>query len=201
MAQTLRPSVVPILEEARAARVLAGHRGWRASVTAETCHHYLTLNAEDVRPRRTEFKCAPPIRNNNRIMLTKAKLWEYIRDGRLDLVTSDHLPSVPELKGSDFLKAWGGIDSLQFDLSLFWTEATARGLGLSAASRYLSAGPAHLAGLQERKGALRPGLDADLIFFDPNAAFFVTPEIIRYKNKVYLPITYFVLKQFHATDD
>ncbi|XP_047988426.1 allantoinase-like [Leguminivora glycinivorella] len=133
-----------------------------------------------VPPKRTEFKCAPPIRNNT----NKATLWEYIRQGRLDLVTSDHSPSVAELKETDFLKAWGGIASLQFDLSLFWTEASARGLGLSAASRYLSAGPARLAGLDHRKGALQRGLDADLVFFDPNAAFIVTPEIIRYKNKI-----------------
>lgn len=70
------------------------------------------------------------------------------------------------------------------DISLFWTEASARGLGLSAVTHYLSAGPARLCGLQQRKGALKPGLDADLIFFDPNAAFLVTPDIIRYKNKV-----------------
>ncbi|XP_063359509.1 allantoinase-like [Cydia amplana] len=172
--------VVPILEEARAARVLAGHRGWRAGVTAETCNHYLTLNAEDVPPGRTEFKCAPPIRNNT----NKEKLWEYIKDERLDLIASDHSPSVAELKGSNFMTAWGGVASLQFDLPLFWTEASARGFGLSTASHYLSAGPARLAGLQDRKGALQPGLDADLIFFDPNAAFIVTPEIILYKNKI-----------------
>lgn len=51
-------------------------------------------------------------------------------------------------------------------------------------THYLSAGPARLAGLQERKGAIRPGLDADLIFFDPDTSFIVTPEVIRYKNKV-----------------
>ncbi|KAI8435062.1 hypothetical protein MSG28_003473 [Choristoneura fumiferana] len=172
--------VVPILEEARAQRVATGYRGWRGGVTAETCHHYLTLSSEMVPPGHTEFKCAPPIRNNT----NKQKLWEYIRDGRLDLVASDHSPSVADLKGSDFMKSWGGIASLQFDLSLFWTEASARGFGLPTVTHYLSAGPARLCGLQQRKGALKPGLDADLIFFDPNAAFLVTPDIIRYKNKM-----------------
>lgn len=42
------------------------------------------------------------------------KLWEYIRDERLDLVASDHSPSVAELKGPDFMTAWGGISSVQF---------------------------------------------------------------------------------------
>ncbi|XP_075969522.1 allantoinase-like [Anticarsia gemmatalis] len=172
--------VVPILEEAREERIKNGYSGWRGGVTGETCHHYLTLSSDQIPPGHTEFKCAPPIRNNT----NKQKLWEYIRDGRLDLVTSDHSPSVAELKEADFLQAWGGVSSVQFDLSLFWTEAKARGHTLSTLTHYLSAGPARLCGLQEKKGAIRPGLDADLIFFDPNASFIVTPEIIRYKNKI-----------------
>lgn len=69
-------------------------------------------------------------------------------------------------------------------LSLFWTAACTRGLDLTSISKYMSSGPAQLCGLQNRKGALRPGLDADLIFFDPEASFTVTTEIIRHKNKV-----------------
>ncbi|CAH0701847.1 unnamed protein product [Spodoptera exigua] len=180
--------VIPILEAAREERIKAGYKGWRGGVTAETCNHYLTLSSEMIPPGHSEFKCAPPIRN----ITNKQKLWEYIRDERLDLVTSDHSPSVPELKGANFLKAWGGISSVQFDLSLFWTEAKARGFPLTAVTRYLSAGPARLVGLQERKGSIRPGLDGDLIFFDPDASFLVTPEIIRYKNKI-SPYMYRVL--------
>lgn len=69
-------------------------------------------------------------------------------------------------------------------LSLFWTEASARGLDLTSISKYLCVGPSKLCGLQDRKGALKPGTDADLIFFDPDATFVVTSDIIRHKNKV-----------------
>ncbi|XP_053623551.1 allantoinase-like isoform X2 [Plodia interpunctella] len=172
--------VVPVLEKARAERLAAGHRGWRGGITAETCHHYLTLSAEEVPPGHSEFKCSPPIRN----LTNKEKLWEYIRDERLDLVTSDHSPSIEGLKGENFMTAWGGISSVQFDLPLFWTQAKARGFSLSTVSHYLSAGPARLCGLQERKGSIRLGLDADLVFFDPNASFIITPQKIRYKNKI-----------------
>ncbi|XP_049867146.1 allantoinase-like isoform X2 [Pectinophora gossypiella] len=172
--------VIPILEQARKARIEAGSASWRGGVTAETCHHYLTLSSEQIAPGHTEFKCSPPIRN----ITNKLQLWDYIRDNRLDLIASDHSPSVASLKGSDFMTAWGGVSSHQFGLSLFWTEASARGYGLGTVSHYLSAGPARLAGLQNRKGALRPGLDADLVFFDPNAMFVVTPETIFYKNKI-----------------
>lgn len=79
-------------------------------------------------------------------------------------------------------------------LSLFWTQAKARGFKLGDVSHYLSAGPAQLCGLQSRKGAIRPGLDADLVFFDPNASFVVTPDIIFYKNKVIF-FFYYYFKQ------
>ncbi|XP_063620311.1 allantoinase-like [Cydia splendana] len=173
-------SVVPLLEEARVARRAAGHEGWRAGVTAETCHHYLTFSADQIPRGRSEYKCAPPIRDLD----NKEKIWEYLLEDKLDLVVSDHSPCTPELKTSNNLEAWGGISSVQFGLSLFWTAASSRKLSLPSISKYLSAGPARLCGLQDRKGALKPGLDADLVFFDPEATFTVTAESVRHKNKL-----------------
>ncbi|XP_041977076.1 allantoinase-like [Aricia agestis] len=172
--------VIPILEAARAKRIAANSKRWRGGVTAETCHHYLSLSSEQIPPGHTEYKCAPPIRN----ITNKNKLWQYIKERRIDLIASDHSPTVVENKTPNFLTAWGGVSSVQFGLSLFWTEARARGYNLSTVSHFLSSGPAHLAGLQDKKGAIKPGLDADLIYFDPNASFIVTPEIIVYKNKL-----------------
>ena len=48
------------------------------------------------------------------------------RDGTIDLVVSDHSPCPPDMKlpdEGDFMKAWGGIASLQFRLPVIWTEA------------------------------------------------------------------------------
>nr|XP_026495223.1 uncharacterized protein LOC113400059 [Vanessa tameamea] len=180
--------VIPILEAAREERIKAGSKRWRGGVTAETCHHYLTFSSEQIPPGHTEFKCSPPIRN----ITNKQRLWEYIKERRIDLIASDHSPSIATLKGPNFMTAWGGIASVQFGLSLFWTEAKARGLSLSTVSHYLSSGPAHLCGLQNRKGTLKPGLDADIVFFDPEASFVVTPDIILYKNKL-SPYMYRVL--------
>lgn len=69
---------------------------------------------------------------------------------------------------------------------MFWTAAEARGLDLTSISKYLSSGPAHLCSIQHKKGAIKPGLDADLVFFDPEAEFVITTDIIRHKNKVRL---------------
>lgn len=86
-------------------------------MTVETCHHYLNLCAEQIPDEQTEFKCSPPIRHSS----NRELLWEGIVDGHIDLVVSDHSPSTPTVKlltvGKDrgnFLKAWGGISSVQF---------------------------------------------------------------------------------------
>ncbi|CAH2086535.1 unnamed protein product [Euphydryas editha] len=173
-------AVVPLLDKARAARIAAGHDAWRGGVTAETCHHYLSLSADEIPRGHSEYKCAPPIRDLD----NKEKLWKYLLDDKLDMVVSDHSPCTPELKCSNNLEAWGGISSVQFGLSLFWTQASARNLDLKSITKYLSVGPAQLCGLQNRKGAIKPGLDADLVFFDPDESFVVTSDIIRHKNKL-----------------
>ncbi|XP_026757943.2 allantoinase [Galleria mellonella] len=173
-------NVVPLLEEARRIRLAAGNKSWRGGVTAETCHHYLTLSADQVPRGCSEYKCAPPIRDRD----NKERLWKYLLEDKLDMVVSDHSPCTPDLKCSNNLEAWGGISSVQFGLSLFWTNASARGLDLRSISKYLSSSTALLCGIQDRKGAIKPGLDADLVFFDPDSTFTVTSEIIRHKNKL-----------------
>lgn len=83
----------------------------------ETCHHYLSISSEDVPDASTEYKCSPPIRDHN----NQKKLWQALIDGDINLVVSDHSPSTPGVKmltygknRGDFLKAWGGISSVQF---------------------------------------------------------------------------------------
>ncbi|XP_045519796.1 allantoinase-like [Pieris brassicae] len=173
-------SVIPLLVEARQARLSKGNLAWRGGVTAETCHHYLSLSAEEIPKGHSEYKCAPPIREKD----NKEMLWRHLLKDELDMVVSDHSPCTPELKCKNNLEAWGGISSVQFGLSLFWTQAHARGLDLRAITKYLCSGPAHLCGLEKRKGALKPGFDADIVFFDPNEVFVVTSDIIRHKNKL-----------------
>lgn len=109
------------------------------SVSVETCTHYLAFSEEDIKDGDTRFKCAPPIRDK----ANKEKLWDalmvgvfvylscYIfqksslnlhlfqltlQEGHIDMLSSDHSPTVPHLKlpdSGDFLKAWGGVSSLQ----------------------------------------------------------------------------------------
>ena len=165
---------LPMLRAAKAAGL---------PITVETCPHYLTFAAEDIPDGLTEFKCCPPVRERE----NRELLWEALREGVIDLVVSDHSPCTPDLKlkeQGDFIQAWGGIASLQFGLPVMWTNAKERGFTLRHLTEWMSHKPAHLAGLDHRKGELKPGFDADVVIWNPEASFLVEPAIIHHKHKL-----------------
>ncbi|WP_344337644.1 amidohydrolase family protein, partial [Kitasatospora putterlickiae] len=171
-------AVPPLLRRARAQGV---------EVTAETCPHYLTLAAEHIPDGGTAFKCCPPIRDE----ANREALWQALAAGEFAAVVSDHSPSLPDLKllperggSGDFAAAWGGIASLQLGLPAVWTEARRRGHGLAEVVGWMSTGPARLAGLDGRKGAIALGRDADLVAFDPGAEFTVRADELRHRHPV-----------------
>lgn len=154
-----------------------------APVTVETCPHYLALAAEEIPDGATSFKCAPPIRERENC----ERLWSALGDGVIDLVVSDHSPCPPEMKrgpGGDFLRAWGGISSLQLGLSVVWTQARQRGYRLEQVAEWMCRAPARLAGLGKRKGAIAPGYDADLVVWNPEASFCVDAALLHHRHKL-----------------
>ncbi|XP_077291672.1 allantoinase [Arctopsyche grandis] len=165
---------------ASAASIIRDMKNNGVHITAETCPHYLTLSSEEIPNCATEYKCAPPVRCSK----NKENMWKFVEENVIDLIVSDHSPCTPELKEGGFMEAWGGISSLQFGLSLIWTNASQRGLNLMDISRLLSAAPAKLCRLDEKKGSFRVGLDADMIVFDPEDGYTVTKDIIYHKNKL-----------------
>jgi allantoinase len=160
---------------------IARAKGAGVRITAETCPHYLAFPAEEIPDGATEFKCAPPIREASH----REALWEGLRRGSLDLVATDHSPAPPALKcAGDFMRAWGGIASLELSLAAVWTGARSRGFGVADLARWMSAAPARLAGLEARKGAIAVGRDADLIVWDPDAEFTVDASTLQQRHKL-----------------
>jgi allantoinase len=152
-------------------------------ITVETCPHYLLFASETIADGATEFKCAPPIREAS----NREALWQGLRDGVIDLIGSDHSPCPPALKLPEeghFGRAWGGISSISVSLPAVWTEARRRGFGLDDVARWMSAEPAKLAGIGNRKGAIRVGCDADLAIFDSEAEWRVTRDDLYFRHPV-----------------
>jgi allantoinase len=152
----------------------------RAPLTAETCPHYLRFAAEEIPDGRTEFKCAPPIRERD----NREELWRALGEGVLDMIASDHSPCSPQLKAKDFEKAWGGVSGLQLALPVAWTEARKRGFLETDIARWMCSAPARLAGLEKQKGAIAAGLDADLCIWRPEQTFTVDPARLHHKHKL-----------------
>ena len=170
------------LSSADALPMIAAAKREGLDLTVETCPHYLTLTSEDIPDGGTPFKCCPPVRERD----NREQLWQGLLEGTIDFIVSDHSPSTPELKGleqGDFGTAWGGVSSLQLGLSLIWTEARARGIGLERVVEWMSTAPAGRVGLGS-KGRLEVGLDADFAVFAPEESFVVDAAGLHHRHAV-----------------
>lgn len=148
-------------------------------VTAETCSHYIYFNAEDIPDADCLYKCAPPIREKENNDLLKGAL----ADGVLDFITTDHSPAPPALKELDsgnLQKAWGGIAGLQFLLPASWTAMKGK-ISLENFIPLLTMHPAVFLQVENRKGRLAIGYDADLVVWNPEEKFEVKAENILHR--------------------
>jgi len=152
-------------------------------ITVETCPHYLSFFSETIPNGKTLFKCCPPIREKE----NRESLWNGLISNDIDFIVSDHSPCIPQLKcieSGDLDKAWGGISSLQFGLSIIWSEARERGVPIEKVSEWMSLAPAKFIGLGHKKGSIDVGKDADFIIWDPNQENIISSDQIYYKNKI-----------------
>src|SRR5439155_18377975 len=122
----------------------------------------------------------PSLRQMMFFFSSRRRHTRWPRDWSSDVCSSDLTPELKRREEGDFARAWGGIASLQFGLSIVWTEARRRGMTIETISRLMSSGPASIAGIAGRKGIIDRGYDADIIVFDPDGQFRVTPEIIEH---------------------
>ena len=164
-------------------RAVAQARSDGANVSSETCPHYLFFDEADFERIGPAAKCAPPIRSRE----TVEALWECVLEGLVDAIGSDHSPCTWEEKApgmENIWKAWGGISGIQTMLPALLTEGVhKRGLLLKDLARMMAANPAKIYGLYPKKGALKPGSDADLAVVDLDAEWTLSADDLLYKNK------------------
>lgn len=171
------------LSSSDAIQMLADARAKGLPITVETGQHYLYFHAEGIPDARTEYKCAPPIREKE----NNDQLWNALKNGIIDFVATDHSPATPalkELESGNFMKAWGGIASLQLALPVLWTAASERGYQLTDLVKWLCSNPARLIGKSVTKGTIAIGMDADFTVLDPEQTFTVDATKLQHKHKV-----------------
>ena len=131
------------------------------NVTAETCPHYLYFIKDDFdKPEISNYlKTAPPVKTEN----DRLSLWEAIKDGTLEFVTTDHAGCDPEKekKGNNFWQIYGGIPGVEHRVPFLISEGFKRGrLTLEKTINLLSTNVADFYNLKT-KGKITKGCDAD----------------------------------------
>jgi len=161
---------------------------YHADVTCETCPHYLTLSAADLSALGAVAKCAPPLRSQ----AEQDQLWNWLTEGAISFVASDHSPSPPEMKASnDFFDVWGGIAGVQATLSILLTKRPeinrmliAKLTATNVARRFEIAG----------KGRIAAGADADVAMIDLDASHRLERDRLLDRHK----LSPYVGRTFHG---
>lgn len=141
-----------------------------ARVFVETCPHYLTHDIDW--PGGVVGKINPPLREAS----DREALWRGLLDGSVDTVATDHVHRDVSSKEGGIWTASPGCPGMETMLPVLLSEGHAkRGLSLARIAALTATNPARIMGLND-KGAIAPGLDADLAIVDPAARWTVTRD-------------------------
>jgi dihydropyrimidinase len=145
-----------------------------AQVYGETCPHYLLLTEDDMDLPGTEgakYCCSPPLRDAD----AQQALWDALRQGTLQTLSSDHAPyrydasgKLPKGDATTFKDVANGMPGLEARLPLLFSEGVSKKrLTLPEFVALSATNHARMYGLFPRKGLLQPGADADVAIWNP----------------------------------
>jgi dihydropyrimidinase len=164
-----------------------------ARVFAETCPQYLFLKATDAdRPglEGAKWCCSPPPRDE----ASQEAVWEGLRDGTFQVLSSDHAPyrfdesgKLPKGEQTSFKEMANGVPGLQVRLPLLFSEGVGKKrISLQEFVALTATNHAKMYGLFPRKGSIEIGSDADLAIWDPEKRLTLTAAMMK-DNVGYTP--------------
>jgi dihydropyrimidinase len=168
------PLYVVHLTDAESVAAVTRARDEGQPVFGETCPQYLNFtNDVYLGPRAQDYVCSPAIKGR----ASQEALWAGLLRGDVSTVATDHCPftaaqkdyglRLPDGRAGDFTTIPNGCDGVETLYPYMLTQANLGRIPFTRVAAVCAANPARLFGLSDRKGALRPGLDADLAVFDP----------------------------------
>lgn len=176
------------LSGAASANEVAQARARGLKVWGETCPQFLVLTADDLdRPgfEGTKYICSPALRTKD----DQRALWEALRNGTINNVSSDHTPVRSDVPASDgtagdtrsFAQVPSGIPGIAARLPIVFSEGVSRGrIDLATFAAITATNPAKLFGLWPRKGEIAVGADADLVLWDANREVTLTNRLMQH---------------------
>ncbi len=148
-------------------------------VTAEVCPHHFTLSSDDITDGSdTNFKMNPPLRTKSDVEALK----QGLKDGIMEVISTDHAPHTEEEKNTTMQKAPFGIVGSETAASLTYTELVLGNIytpmQMAAAMSYH---PAQV--MRWDKGDIQPGKAADIVLFDPSITYRIDKYQFASKGK------------------
>jgi dihydroorotase len=146
-------------------------------VTCDVGIHHVHLSDMDLGFYDSHCRLDPPLRTQR----DRESLAAGLADGTIDCAVSDHTPVDDDGKHLPFAEAEPGATGLELLLPLTLKWAGERKLPLPQALARVTSDAARVLG--SPAGRIEEGAPADLVVFDPQAPFRVTPEALRSQGK------------------
>lgn len=147
-------------------------------ITAEVCVHHLFFNSDDYQKLGARIKWNPAVKyESDRLALIQA-----LKDGKIDVVATDHAPHTWEEKCAPYTKCPSGAPMVQHSLQVMIELAKRGYFSIEDIVKWMSHNPARLYKI-DRRGFIRKGYFADLVLVDLNTNYTVTQDNILYKCK------------------
>jgi dihydroorotase len=145
-------------------------------ITAEACVHHLWFSEEDYPRLGAQIKCNPAIKRKT----DRDTILQAVKEGRIDIIATDHAPHTWEEKQGTYFKAPAGLPLVQHALPSLLDHCHDGRLSLETVVQKACHNPAERYQVKDR-GYIREGYFADLVLVDLKGHSLVDKDSILYK--------------------
>ncbi len=130
-------------------------------ITAEACPHHLFFNVDDYERLGSLVQMNPSIKTS----ADNEGLWRALKDGRIQVIATDHAPHTLEEKQQPYPKSPSGLPAVENSLALMLDCVNAGICSLESVVHWMCDAPARVWDMAG-KGRIAEGYDADLVLVD-----------------------------------